>query len=351
MSPTSRPDERLGVWRKQRPLACVPSGQWWRVVHSLGQQPALALVYAETADAGAVLLRMAQSEGQPWTDAALAWPLDAGLTADGRPYVVMPASEGEPLLTAMTQASLRRRLGWLRQLAHLLQQAREHGLALVELDPSLLWLDHHQHLRLQALALVREDAATQRLGSLQGELCAAARPLQAPQTPGGQPGDESSQVYALGMLMCLLVNGRLPGDPQPPAAPVAMLSQWLSLNAVERSSLDALLHQAVDADPAQRPADLQTFIDVLDAWLDQANALPPTQPGALDGPTAPKPAPLLAPSMPLPPPAPPPPPAFAPAWQPGALAARRGAGRWRTAGLALLLLALGVAAAWWTGRS
>ena len=50
MSSASRPDERLGVWRKQRPLACVPSGQWWRVVHSLGQQPALALVYAWLCD-------------------------------------------------------------------------------------------------------------------------------------------------------------------------------------------------------------------------------------------------------------------------------------------------------------
>ena len=123
-SPALGAGERLGVWRLQQHLGQVPSGHWWRVQHAKGTQTALALVYDRAEDAGAVLLRMAQSEGQPWLHPDVAWPLDSGLTAGGRPYVVMPALEGEPLMAAPASASLRRRLEWAMQLCELLLLAR-----------------------------------------------------------------------------------------------------------------------------------------------------------------------------------------------------------------------------------
>ncbi len=294
--------ERLGVWRLQRHEADVPSGAWWRATHGLGAQTALVLVYSRSSDAGAVLLRMAQGEGQPWTHPDVAWPMDSGLTADGRPYVVMPAMEGEPLLQALQSTSLRRRLDWALQLCELLLLARAKGLALLELDPSLLWVGAQQQLRLHALALVRVDAQSLRLGSLEGQISHAARPLACPVALQGVPGGPQAQVHAVGMLMCLLVNGRLLHEDAPAVAnTVEALTQWVSLNSAARTSLDALLHRAVSHDPEHRPADLDELGMAIEAWLEQTGAAAATDAGVLAAPVFARAAP--APAAPAPSPA------------------------------------------------
>jgi hypothetical protein len=286
-SPELVPGERLGVWRLQRPLSEVPSGRWWRATHSLGGQAALVLVYLRAEDAGAVLLRMAHAEGQGWSHPDIAWPLDSGLTADGRPYVVTPLLDGEPLLQATATASLRRRLDWVMQLCELLLLARAQGLALVELDPSLLWVGPQQQLRLFGLALVPTDAQALRLGALQGQLSAAAQALHCPQALQGKPGGAQAQVYSVGMLMCMLANGRLPNDASPTSATVQVLTQWVSLSTASRAALDALLREAVQADPAQRPADLDQLAAGIEAWLEQSGASAGTGAGPL-GPAEPR---------------------------------------------------------------
>jgi hypothetical protein len=278
--------ERLGVWRLQRPLSEVPSGQWWRAAHTMSPQAALVLIYSRPEDAGAVLLRVAQAEGQPWTHPDIAWPLDSGLTGDGRPYVVMPLLDGEPLLQAMASTSLRRRLDWVLQLCELLLLARARGLALVELDPSLLWVGPQQQLRLHALALVRADAQALRLGALQGQVSHAAQGLHCPLALQGQPGGAQAQVYSVGMLMCLLVNGRLPSESAPAGGTVQALTQWVSLGTGARAALDGLLRDAVQADPALRPADLEELGGSIEAWLEQTGAGAGTGTGGLATPPA-----------------------------------------------------------------
>ncbi len=274
-SPTLAQGERLGVWRLQQHLAEVPSGHWWRVKHGKGTQTALALVYDRAEDAGAVLLRMAQAEGQPWLHPDVAWPLDSGIGAGGRPYLIQPPIEGEPLARVLSQASLRRRLEWALQLCELLILAQAKGLALVELDPSLLWVGPQQQLRLHALALVRADAGAQSLGSLQGQVCTAAQPLQCPagqlEAPG-QPAGALAQVYAVGKLMAWLVNGRFGQESASMLSSAQALSQWVSLPAAARRSLDALLVRAVAADLSARPADLEQLGLAIEAWLSESGA-------------------------------------------------------------------------------
>lgn len=274
-SPALGQGERLGVWRLQQHLAEVPSGHWWRVRHGMGTQSALALVYDRPEDAGAVLLRMAQAEGQPWLHPDVAWPLDSGIAAGGRPYLIQPPIEGEPLARVLPQASLRRRLQWALQLCELLILAQAKGLALVELDPSLLWVGPQQQLRLHALALVRADAAAQSLGSLQGQVCAAAQPLQCPHSQAdkpGEPGGSLAQVYAVGKLMAWLVNGRFDAHGTSALSSAQALSQWVSLPASARRALDALLNRTVAADRSARPADLEQLGLAIEEWLTQSGA-------------------------------------------------------------------------------
>ena len=277
--------DKLGVWRLEQALAEVPSGRWWLAQHSLSQQGAWVLVYARAEDAAAVLLRIAQTEGQPWQHPDISWPLDSGLTGEGRPYVVFPLSEGEPLLLAVRQASLRRRLEWVVQLCELLLMAETAGFGLIELDPSLLWVGPQQQQRLMALALVRSDAKAQRMGSLQGQLCHAAQALACPEGQARAPGvagDAAAQVYAVGMVLCLLVNGRLPQQAEPAAAPVQALSQWLALKPEARAALDELLHRATAADPKARPADLAELAEAVEEWLDASAGMAGTEAAALD---------------------------------------------------------------------
>jgi hypothetical protein len=279
--------ERLGVWRLQRHETDVPSGAWWRASHSLGAQAALILVYSRSTDAGAVLLRMAQAEGEPWRHPDVAWPLDSGLTADGRPYVVMPPMEGEPLLAAMQNTSLRRRLDWALQLCELLLLARAKGLALLELDPSLLWVGPQQQLRLHALALVGTQTQALKLGTLEGQVSHSAQPLQCPVAAQGVPGSGHAQVYAVGRLMCLLVNGRLLADEAVEVSTtVQALSHWVSLSRGARAALDTLLRRAVSPEPGERPVDLDELGQAIEAWLAQTGAAAATGAAPLESPAS-----------------------------------------------------------------
>ncbi len=345
-SPALVAGERLGLWRLLQVLGDSPSGVWWRAQHLRSGHAAHLLAYHRAADAGAVLLRMAQSEGQPWTHPDVAWPLDSGLLPDGRPYVVMPALDGEPLTRVLPEASLRQRLQWGLQLCELLLLAQAKGLSLVELDPSLLWVGSQRQLRLHALALVRLDAGALRMGSLEGQLCVAAQALQCPASARGKPGSATGLVFSVGTLLCWLVNGRLPDGGEPTGAVLTSLSQWLTLPSAARAELDALLHQAVDVDPARRPPDLEQLALAIESWLERSGALAATAAGALT-PAEPEALPITspveraAPRMPVARP-----PAAEPA-EPDASSNER-VPRW-TLGLLLLILVL-VALAVLTGQ-
>lgn len=296
-----RVGERLGVWRLEEQVAEVPSGRWWRATNATSGQPAWLLAYRDTQDAGAVLLRMAASEGEPWQHPDIAWPLDSGLTQGGRPYVVVPLLEGRPLLSQLAAVSLRRRMEWVVQLCELLLVARGQGLSMVELDPSLLWLGPQQQLRLHALAMVSTDAQAQSLGPLSGQISRAAQAFQSPQAQAGSPADAVGQTFSVGMLMGLLVTGRLPGVDANTPDPLSPLSQWLTLRAEARTALDALLHQAIHPEPTQRLPDLQALAEAVEVWLDLSGGMVSGVGGlSSPAPLSPAPVPVPAPAPPLP---------------------------------------------------
>lgn len=298
-----QPGDRLGVWCLDRPLAPAPSGHWWRASHSKSGQAVLVLLYADPHDAGAVLLRMAGSVGQPWNHPDIAWPLDSGVNALNQPYVVMPCLGGQPLVAALGDASLRRRLEWVMQLCELLLLAQQEGLSLVELDPSLLWVGPQQQLRLHGLALVPEHADALQMGSLQGHIARAAQALQSPQAVPGAAGTPADQAYRVGRLMAWLVTGRwgTDGHEASSLAPSQTLLQWLTLRDEAREALGDLLRRTAAEAPAERPADLVVLGEAIESWLDDAgsvgsgavplDALPSSSPAP-----APAPAPRLSPA-------------------------------------------------------
>ncbi|WP_431264768.1 hypothetical protein ACQ859_04460 [Roseateles chitinivorans] len=244
--------ERLGVWRVAAVLFECASGVWVRVEHGkAAAQTGLALVYRHDSDAQAVLMRFAEdsealSRFQHPTYGA---PLDSGLSPTGLPYLVVPAMEGAPLLRVAMALPLKRRMQLLLDLIGMLDAAHAHGLVLHELDPGTLWLSPAQQLHWLGQGLTPRDSQAPTA------LVRAAEPLaNARQRAGGRP-DANSETHALGRLLGMLVNGRLPRrdatedgfeeEPEPGATPVASLQSWLSLTAAQRESLDQLLDRAM----------------------------------------------------------------------------------------------------------
>jgi|GEM_PF-1421913 len=273
--------DRLGVWRVTAALFEVGSGHWFRVTHALTGEDALAMVYRHASDAEAVLMRFAEDSDTlaRLNLPAYGAPLDCGLSPSGRPYLVVPAMEGAPLMRVAMALPLRRRLELLLALVAMLDAAQARGLVLHELDPGMLWLGPHQQLCWLGQGLAP------RLSQAPPALVRAAEPLADPRQCGGARPDSRSEAHAVGRLMGLLINGRLPGREggagaradataaEVAATPVASLQSWLALSAAQRDSLELLLNQAMT--DGQSFPDRATLGQAVQDWL---NASAPSAP-------------------------------------------------------------------------
>ncbi|ANH69409.1 hypothetical protein [Mitsuaria sp. 7] len=291
--------ERLGVWRVSAMLFECASGVWFRVEHGkAAAQTGLALVYRHESDAQAVLMRFAEDSESlaRFQHPAYGAPLDSGLSPAGLPYLVVPAMEGAPLLRVAMALPLKRRMQLLLDLIAMLDAAHDHGLVLHELDPGTLWLSPAQQLHWLGQGLTPRDSQAPTA------LVRAAEPLaNARQRAGGRP-DANSETHALGRLLGMLVNGRLPRrdatedgfeeEPEPGATPVASLQSWLSLTAAQRESLDQLLDRAMM--DGRSFTDRQLLAQAVRDWIEVEPAPAPAR-ASSGSPSAPMP---LLPSPP-----------------------------------------------------
>lgn len=267
--------ERLGVWRIAAALFEVGSGHWFRVEHALAAgEVALAIVYRSEADAQAVLMRFAE-ESEALGRASIAGygpALDSGLSPGGSPYLVVPFMEGAPLMRVAMALPLRRRMELLLELVALLDAAQARGLVLQELDPGMLWLSPSQQLCWLGQGLAPRGSQAPPV------LVRSAEPLADPRQRSGARPDAASEAYALGRLLGLLINGRLPRREgtadaradavavEASATPVASLQSWLSLSAAHRESLDRLLDRAMT--DGQTFPDRSVLAQAVSAWLE-----------------------------------------------------------------------------------
>ncbi len=275
-SPLPLVGERLGVWRIVAGLYEVGSGHWFRVEHALATgETALAIVYRSEADAQAVLMRFAE-DSEALARASVTGfgpPLDSGLSPGGSPYLVVPAMEGAPLMRVAMALPLRRRMELLLELVALLDVAQARGLVLHELDPGMLWLSPSQQLCWLGQGLAPRGSQAPPV------LVRSAEPLADPRQRTGLRPDAASEAYALGRLLGLLINGRLPRREGPAdaradavavevsATPVASLQSWLSLSAAHRESLDRLLDRAMT--DGQTFPDRTALAQAVNIWLDE----------------------------------------------------------------------------------
>lgn len=263
-SPQLAAGEALGVWRITAAAHACESGRWYGAEHSLAHSCAAVLVYQRPEEAMPVLLRFAEQGsllsklGHPLFLNAL----DSGVTAQGLPYMVLPAVDGQLLMSACVELPLRQRLQLGLQLCDALQSLRSEGLVLRELDPSLLWLASGSQLRLMNLGLA--DLADEPAGQ-RAQFGAAAAAFVSPELQAGALPSLASETYAVGMLCCWLANGRplRQQDGHLLQSPASLAG----LTAAERVSLEALLHKAVAPTTLLRHPSVRELAEDLRAWL------------------------------------------------------------------------------------
>jgi hypothetical protein len=216
---------------------------------------------------------------------------DAGLSADGRPYLVMELAEGWPIV----QFSDDRQLGLTDRLALFLivcdavQSAHERLILHLDLKPSNVIVTREGHVKLV-------DFGTAKLADPSLELT-RTEPLTvqyaSPERLRGEPVSVACDVYSLGLILCELLSGGWPyarreslvaiAERAAGTAPLVPLARLVTEDAAIRrgttrprlrnalgGDLDAIVANAIAHEPAARYASVDALADDLRRHLDHA---------------------------------------------------------------------------------
>jgi eukaryotic-like serine/threonine-protein kinase len=142
---------------------------------------------------------------------------DAG-DQDGEPYIVMEYVEGEPLDRAIKREHmlLDHALTIVEQICHALAYAHRNGVIHRDIKPANVILRADGSVKLLDFGIARDetrvDTSITSTGSLVG-----TPPYMAPERFAGSAIDGRSDIFSAGVLLYLLLTGRLPFDGEYPA--------------------------------------------------------------------------------------------------------------------------------------
>ena len=290
----------------------------WRVLRDLGGDGIDAMLLAERGDGAARqagTLKIALAGGQ-YGDTlarfqrarqrlsnldhpAIARPIDAGISADGRPFFVMERNAGVPIdqHCATAAQGLDGRVALFAQVCRAVHSAHQHLMIHCDLAPANIVIESDGALKLLGFGLVGDHG-----GGSSGPGAWQPAPLFAsPEQLAGQSLTTSADIYALGAVLYALVSGRSPNAveatgiistrarPAPikpseavtqaferhyPALPELaaddLLRPSLDLARQLRGGLDDIILKAVDLDPARRYASAAALAGDLERFLVRA---------------------------------------------------------------------------------
>ncbi len=212
---------------------------------------------------------------------------DAGVEADGQPWLALEAVEGEPIgrYCQRRRLDLDARLALLAQIAQAVQYAHSRLIVHRDLKPSNVLVDCHGTVKLLDFGIAKlldatRDSHTAALdATLPGDR-AATPGYAAPEQLAGEAPSAATDVYSLGVLAFELLTGVLPfarsrrfappgRDVEAPLASTRIASDFASALHTDsrtlarrlRGDLDAILAKALDADSTRRYPSMQAFAD------------------------------------------------------------------------------------------
>ncbi len=148
--------------------------------------------------------------------------LDAGATADGRPYFVMEFVPGTPITTYCDQRgfSTRRRLELFLQVCDALHHAHQKGVIHRDLKPSNILITEQGYQPVPkvidfGIAKALHEPLTEQTLQTQAGLFMGTPDYMSPeQAAGGHDVDTRTDVYALGIVLYELLVGARPFEPE-----------------------------------------------------------------------------------------------------------------------------------------
>ena len=206
---------RLGPYAIEAPLGQGASGSVWRARCTLGRfggPVAIKLLHlprvgpegaARFAAERAILARLAHPN--------IAALLDAGVTADGQPYLALELVQGEPIddYCDALQLDIDQRLQVFMAVLDAVSHAHSQRVVHRDIKPSniLVTVDGQVKLLDFGIALLLEDGSG--VPSAAGQRALTPQ-YAAPEQVLGQPMTTATDVYALGVLLYRLLSGRHP---------------------------------------------------------------------------------------------------------------------------------------------
>ncbi|GAB3055703.1 serine/threonine-protein kinase [Stenotrophomonas tumulicola] len=210
--PAAQVGQRLGPWRLQRLLGTGGMGMVYlaeRADRLYRRTVAIKLIRRRW---DAAMARQLSAESQFLADLqhpGIARLLDAGVTEDGQPYLVMEYVDGRPLDAACRDASLDRNrvLRLFAKVCRAVQAAHAQGVIHCDLKPGnvLVRADGEPVLLDFGIARLLDDG---------GDVNEFATPAYAsPERMAGRPAGVASDIYSLGVMLSELLAALSAGAP------------------------------------------------------------------------------------------------------------------------------------------
>lgn len=204
---------------------------------------------------------------------------DSGLTPAGELYAVFECVDGHPITTFADRESLawRDRIRLMIQACAAVQYAHQRGVIHRDLKPSNLLVTTSQaRLVVKVIDFGVSKLLSPRPATISTEhgLVVGTLAYMAPEMVAGRGADTRIDVYALGVMLFELLEGRHPYQDQ--LESLTSLIQSIgalpkpALTMVDRSfrrDVSAIIHKATDPDPERRYASPRHLGDDLDALL------------------------------------------------------------------------------------
>ncbi|MGN6526380.1 MAG: protein kinase domain-containing protein [Burkholderiaceae bacterium] len=282
------PGSHVGPWRIVREIARGGMGTVWLAERADGvmeRRVALKLPRVAWDDAFAARLARERRILAGLEHAHIARLYDAGVDAQGRPWLAMEFVEGEPIdaWCSARAPALRARVELLLQVADAMAHAHARLVVHRDLKPGNVLVTPEGEVRVLDFGiakLIDEDAATATaMTAHAGRAYTLA--YASPEQVRGDPPGTASDLYSLGVLACELLAGARPyrvrrgsaaeleeqilaGEP-PRASEVA--TDPATARAL-RGDLDAILARTLRKSPSQRYPTMDAFARDLRRWRD-----------------------------------------------------------------------------------
>jgi tetratricopeptide (TPR) repeat protein len=292
--------ERIGAYRILSEIGRGGMGAVYWAERADGQyrrRVAIKLVRGDAAS-GPELLRRFSMERQILAGLQhphIAQLLDAGVTDDGTPYLVMEYVEGVRIdkYCDANALSLRQRIELFRHVCSAVQYAHRNLVVHRDIKPSNILVTGDSVPKLLDFGiakLLRESDTT--LSALEPAAMALTSPAERPMTREyaspeqirGLPITTATDVYALGIVLYGLLTARYPfeavrsdfialeraiceTEPRPPSAAVSQLGD-LNLASQLRGDLDSIVLKAIRKEPGERYVSVEQLSEDLNLYLD-----------------------------------------------------------------------------------